>query len=59
VAAEPDFVALSHCDWSLRKVIEKHPDGAPPKVVARALLLTEAEVSALLKTALKTLKEFV
>jgi hypothetical protein len=42
---EPDFVNLPHFDFSLSKVLDKFPDGAPDVIVAKALMITEDDVS--------------
>lgn len=44
INTDPDFVALKRFDFSLEKVIEKHPNGVPNKLIAAALLMTEEEV---------------
>ena len=43
----PDFVALKRFDFSLARVCERYPDGAPDHVVAQALMVTEDEVEGL------------
>lgn len=47
VLEDPDFIYLPRFDNSLSKLVERHPDGVPNRVIAQALMMTEDEVSAL------------
>jgi len=47
IAEDPDFVNVKRFDNSLKKMLERYPDGAPPKAIAQALLMTEEEVEEL------------
>lgn len=60
IDTDPDFVNLKRFDYSLEKVLEKFPDGAPTRIIAQALMITEDEVEdeyeriiAKLRTAMK------
>jgi hypothetical protein len=44
---EPDFVNLKRFGYSLEATVTHFPDGAPDKVIAAALLITEDDVQAL------------
>jgi hypothetical protein len=44
ILTDPDFISLKRFDNSLLKLKEKYPEGAPTKVIAQALLMTEEEV---------------
>jgi hypothetical protein len=44
INTDPDYIAIKRFDYSLDKVIEKYPDGAPTKVICTALLMEEEEV---------------
>jgi hypothetical protein len=44
IATEPDFIALKRFDFSLEKMLDRYPDGAPPRLVAQALLMAEEEL---------------
>jgi DNA-directed RNA polymerase specialized sigma subunit len=48
---------MRHCDNSLARVVARHPEGVPHKVIARALGLTEEEVAQILQKALGKMKE--
>ncbi len=56
IDTEDDFVSMAAADNSLQKAIDKYPDGAPAKVVARCLQLTEAEVETLFQDALRQIR---
>lgn len=57
IETEPDFVNLKRFDFSLEKVLEKYPEGAPPRLVAQALLMTEEEVEELFQQTVLKLRE--
>ena len=57
IETEPDFVNLKRFDFSLEKVLEKYPEGAPPRLVAQALLMTEEEVEELFQETVVKLRE--
>lgn len=42
--SDPDFIASKRFDYSLDKLLERYPDGAPSKVIAQALMVTEEEL---------------
>lgn len=42
----PDFIAIKRFDYSLAKLEERYPDGAPDRVIAAALQISEDEVGA-------------
>lgn len=45
---DPDFIYSKRFDNSLRKLLERYPDGtAPSKVIAQALMVTEDELEEL------------
>lgn len=44
VQDDADFVALPRYGYSLEKALEAHPDGCPDRLIAQALMITEAEV---------------
>lgn len=56
LASEPDFIALKRFDFSLVKLLERYPDGAPDKVIAAALLISEPEVEELYQQAVAQLR---
>lgn len=59
IQTEPDFVNLKRFDFSLHKTMERYPDGAPIKVIAQALLMTEPEVEEMLERVVFKLKSYM
>jgi hypothetical protein len=60
VSSDPDFVYLKRFDFSLARLLERHPEGVPDRVIAAALMVTEedvddlyAEIVAKLRAAMK------
>lgn len=47
IDTEPDFVYMKRFDYSLDKLMERYPDGAPTKIIAQAMMMTEDEVEEL------------
>lgn len=45
LATDPDFVCCKRFDYSLRKVLERYPEGAPSRVIAQSLMITEDELA--------------
>lgn len=41
---EPDFIYNKRFEFSLDKCLDRYPDGAPIKVIAQSLLMTEEDV---------------
>ena len=52
VAEEADFVNCKRFNYSLDRLVEKYPDGAPSYVIAQALAMTEPEVEELYQKAI-------
>lgn len=44
IEEDEDYVYLKRFGYSLDKVIERYPDGAPNHVIASAMMLTEDDV---------------
>jgi len=56
IDTDQDFVNLKKFDYSLEKTLEHYPDGAPPKVVAQALMMSETEVEELYQRIISKLR---
>lgn len=56
VQTDPDFVNLKRFDFSLQKVLERYPEGAPDRVIANALMIPEHAVEELYQSAVAKLK---
>ena len=47
IETEPDFVYMKRFDYSLNKLMDRYPEGAPTKIIAQAMMMTEDEVEEL------------
>lgn len=55
----PDFVYLKRFGYSLEAVLERYPDGAPTRLIAQGLMLTEDDVVAVEARATERLRELM
>lgn len=46
---EPDFIVLNKFDCSIKKLLEKYPDGVPDRLICQALLINETELDLIWK----------
>ncbi len=53
---DPDFINLKRFDFSLKKLCEKYPNGAPDRIISQALGRSEAEINQRYQQALEKLK---
>lgn len=53
---EPDFVYLPKFEFSLKKLMERYPEGVPDKLIAAGLMLTEEEAEDLFRSAVSKLR---
>ena len=44
IDTDPDFIYMKRFDFSLEKFLDRYPEGAPVRVIAQALMMTEEEV---------------
>lgn len=44
IEEDEDFVYLKRFDYSLAAVMEQYPEGAPTRLIAQGLMLTEDDV---------------
>jgi len=56
IETEPDFIYSNRFGHSLKKCLERYPDGAPTKVIAQVLLMTEEEVELVHQDIIKKLR---
>lgn len=59
VETQQDFVALKRFDFSLAKVVEKHPDGCSDRLIASALMVKEEEVEQIYQEAVQKLRRIM
>lgn len=57
VEHDDDYVHIKRFDFSLKKVIDRYPDGAPNKVVAQALMISEEEAEELYQKVVEKLRK--
>ena len=50
LSTDPDFIYSKRFDFSLKKLLDRYPDGAPTKVIAQSLMMTEDELQELEQT---------
>ena len=44
LATSPDFIYSKRFEFSLKKLLDRYPEGAPSKVIAQSLMMTEDEL---------------
>lgn len=57
IETEVDYIAIKRFDYSLSRLQERYPNGAPDNVIASALLMEEKSVANLYKDILAKLRE--
>lgn len=57
IRKDKDFIYSKRFDFSIDKLLERYPDGAPSKVIAQVLLITEEEVESLTQGAIESLRK--
>lgn len=57
IRKDKDFIYSKRFDFSIDKLLERYPDGAPAKVIAQVLLITEEEVESLTQGAIESLRK--
>jgi hypothetical protein len=57
ITEDEDFIYSKRFDFSLDKMLERYPDGAPAKLIAQSLLITEEEVEKIVQDAIVVLRE--
>lgn len=56
---DPDFINLPRYDFSLAKLLERFPDGAPSRIMAAALSISEEELEKLQTEVIKKLRRAI
>lgn len=59
IESDPDFIYSRRFGFSLDKCLDRYPDGAPTKVIAQALLMTEEEVEESVERVVGLLRDFM
>lgn len=45
LTSDPDYICMRRFGFSLKRLVERYPEGAPDSVIAQALNITEDEVA--------------
>lgn len=56
IEEDVDYIYSKRFDYSLAKLLERYPEGAPTKVIAQSLLMTEEEVEVLFEGVIQKLR---
>ncbi len=56
LANDPDYICMKRFGFSLKRLTERYPEGAPNNVIAQALNCTEAEVERRYQSIVQVLK---
>lgn len=54
---DPDYIALKRFDYSLKKLLQRYPEGAPDRIIANALLIPEEDVEEVYDATVQKLRE--
>lgn len=47
VRNDPDYINLKRFNYSLKELLERYPEGAPDRLIAQALMMSEDELESL------------
>ncbi len=56
IETDPDWIAIKRFDYSLKKLLERYPEGAPNRIICQALMMDETQVETLYQAILQKLK---
>ena len=56
---DEDFIAIKRFDFSLTRLLERYPDGAPDSIIASALMIEEEDVEPLYESIVNKLREIM
>jgi glycerol-3-phosphate responsive antiterminator len=56
ILSDHDFVNLKRYGYSVEKVLDRFPDGAPTKLIAQGLMMSEEEVEEMLQSVILKLR---
>ena len=59
VRTDPDFVNIKRFDYSLARLMDRYPDGAPDTVIADALMVDEAAVDRIYQLIIKKMRQYM
>ncbi len=56
IESAEDYVYLARFQFSMKKLLERYPDGVPNRLIAQGLLLTEDEVEAKFQAVIRKIR---
>lgn len=56
---DPDFILLKKFNYSLAKMVERYPDGAPDNIIASAIGVEEEEVEGIYNGIIDKIKKYL
>ena len=56
IETDPDWIAIKRFDNSLKRLLERYPEGVPTKIICQALSMDEVQVEILYQSVLQKLK---
>lgn len=56
IETDPDFICIKRFDFSLKKLLERYPEGVPTRIIGQALSMDEEQVEELYQTVLQKLR---
>lgn len=59
IAEDDDYIAIKRFDYSLKRLLERYPEGCPNRVIAMGLAITEAEAEELYQSVVKKLRDLM
>ena len=59
IETDPDFIFCKRFNNSLEECIDRYPDGAPDKVIAQSLMMTEEEVKEVTEATVEKLRKIM
>ena len=57
IRKDKDFIYSKRFDFSLKKLLERYPEGAPTKLIAQVLLMEESEVEELVEESISSIRK--
>jgi hypothetical protein len=59
IEQDEDFVNIKRFNYSLKKLLERYPEGAPVSVMAQALMIPEEELEIMYQNILSKLRKAI
>ena len=56
---DPDYIALKRFDYSIKKLLQRYPEGCPDRIIANALLIPEEDVEDIYMSTVQKLRDIM